>query len=89
MKNNYLSMLIGVTLLSMSSLSVASEAGHTSNPGYGDGGTAQKRQIDACVNANTSTVTSYDNVSHVKPCTGGVSYKDRELPAQKIKAPFK
>lgn len=89
MKKNYLSMLLGVTFLTLSSASFASEQGQKSDPGYGNGGTAQKRQIDACVNANTSSVTSYDNGSHVKPCVGGASYKSKQLPDQKYKAPFK
>lgn len=89
MKMNYLSVLLGVTFLTLSSVSFASEQGQKSDPGYGNGGTAQKRQIDACVNANTSSVTSYDNGSHVKPCVGGASYKSQKLPDQKYKAPFK
>lgn len=89
MNKNYLAMLLGVTFLTLSSASFASEQGQKSDPGYGNGGTAQKRQIDACVNANTSSVTSYDNSSHVKPCVGGASYKSKQLPDQKYKAPFK
>ena len=89
MKNNFLSVLLGVTFLTLSSVSIASEQGHKSAPGYSNGGTAQKRQIDACVNANTSSVTSYDNGSHVKPCVGGASYKSKKLHDQNYKAPFK
>lgn len=89
MKKNYLSVLLGVTFLTLSSVSFASEQGQKSDPGYGNGGTAQKRQIDACVNANTSSVASYDNGSHVKPCVGGAYYKSQKLPDQKHKAPFK
>lgn len=89
MKKNYLAMLLGVTFLTLSSASFASKQGQKSDPSYGNGGTAQKRQIDACVNANTSSVTSYDNGSHVKPCVGGASYKSKQLPDQKYKAPFK
>lgn len=89
MKKNYLAILLGVTFLTLSPASFASEQGQKSDPGYGNGGTAKKRQIDACVNANTSSVTSYDNGSHVKPCVGGASYKSKQLPDQKYKAPFK
>ncbi|EKL2214073.1 hypothetical protein PQ125_002607 [Salmonella enterica] len=59
--------------------------------GNSNGATAQMRNIDACVKGEfNGTVKSYDNVSHVKPCTAFAGEWDRKpVPEQKVKAPFR
>lgn len=82
--------LFAIALAMFASCVIASPGeNRKTDPGYGDGGTAQPRQIDACVNANTSVTIPYKNGSHVKPCVGGDSYKGKPLPEQKFKAPFR
>lgn len=81
--------LFAIALVMFASCAIAAEPGKKSDPGYGDGATAQPRQIDACVTANTSVTIPYKNGSHVKPCVGGDSYKGKPLPEQKFKAPFR
>lgn len=79
---------VALVIFSASAMAAPGE-GRKSDPGYGDGGTAQPRQIDACVNANTSVTIPYKNGAHVEPCVGGNSYKGKPLPEQKFKAPFR
>lgn len=72
-----------------SSALAAGVDGRKSDPGYGDGATAQPRQIDACFNANTSATIPYTDGAHVKPCEHFTKYDGKPLPEQKFKAPFR
>lgn len=81
---------LAIALAIFASCAIASEGeGRKSDPGYGDGATAQPRQIDACFNANTSATIPYTDGSHVKPCEHFTKYDGKPLPEQRFKAPFR
>ena len=82
--------LFAIALAMFASCAIAAPGeGRKSDPGYGDGGTAQPRQIDACFSANTSVTIPYENGAHVKPCEHFTKYDGNPLPEQKFKAPFR